>query len=149
MKHKTISAENHKLCMEQAYLPVLLVMQNISEWALLLNASCSFMMNYAGSSNTTMLRCWSSCTGGLESHWISGRQKYYLFSFFLLLRSSILWRVTATNTKMNMLKMSDKIIVFSTSSHFFFLLTYLPSPHIPSLSDAATESFEIQIAGMH
>lgn len=34
MKHKTISAENHKLCMEQAYLPVLLVMQNISEWAL-------------------------------------------------------------------------------------------------------------------
>lgn len=34
MKHKTISAENHKLCMEQAYLPVLPVMQNISEWAL-------------------------------------------------------------------------------------------------------------------
>lgn len=34
MKHKTTSAENHKLCMEQAYLLVLLVMQNISEWAL-------------------------------------------------------------------------------------------------------------------
>lgn len=90
------------------------------------------MMNYAGSSSTTILRCWSSCTGVLESHWISGRQKYYFFSFFLLLRSNILWRAIATNTKMNILKKSDKIIVFFSSFHFFLFFS-ATSPHHISL----------------
>lgn len=91
--------------MEQAYLLVLLVMQNISEWAL--TAEC-LMFFYDELCKKLQYHNYARVLGYLYTsvvivcHSISRRQKYYLFSFTN--HWTYEWRIIATDAKIDIVR---------------------------------------------